>query len=94
MLNWETLQVKATLKLIDLYGMEYMKQKIRTSWVARCQMEKFMRFYFCFENEDERPDLTPNYKGWTVWATLDVDCETGDVKVIECILPNGERVDG
>ena len=94
MLEYDVLQAKALLKLIKLYGMEYMKQKIHTVCVARCQMEEFMRFYFCFENEDERPDLTPNYKGWAVWATLDVDCETGDVKVLECVLPNGERAEG
>ena len=94
MLEYDVLQAKALLKLIKLYGMEYMKQKIRTVCVARCQMEEFMRFSFCFESAKDRPDLIADYKGWTVWATLDVDCETGDVKVIECVLPNGERVDG
>lgn len=92
MLNRETLQLKATLKLIDLYGKDYMKQKIRTVCVAWCEMNDYMRFNFCFENESERPDLKADYKGWTVWATLDVDRESGEVKVIECVLPNGERV--
>lgn len=92
MLNRETLQVKATLKLIDIYGMDYMKRKIRNTCVAWCDMGNCIRFYFCFEGEDERPDLKANYKGWTVWATLDVDRESGEVDVIECVLPNGERV--
>ena len=92
MLDYEVMQVKATLKLIKLYGMDYMKSKIQSVCVARCDMEDCMRFYFCFEDEDERPDLQANYKGWAVWATLDVDRETGEVKVIECVLPDGSRV--
>lgn len=92
MLDYDVLQAKALLELIKLYGMEYMKKKIKTVCVARCYMDKCIRFYFCFEGEDERPDLKANHKGWTVWATLDVDRESGEVEVVECVLPNGERV--
>ena len=92
MLNHDVLQAKALLKLIKLYGMEYMKQKIKTVCVAWCDMGDCVRFSFCFENATERPDLKADYKGWTVWATLDVDRESGEVDVIECVLPNGERV--
>lgn len=92
MFNWETLQVKAILKLKTIYGTEYMKKKIRSVCVCRWEMEEKVRFYFCFEGEKERPDLKPNYKGWTVWATVDVDKETAEVTVIECVLPNGERI--
>ncbi len=68
------------------------KKKIRSVCVCRWEMEEKVRFYFCFEGEKERPDLKPNYKGWTVWATVDVDKETAEVTVIECVLPNGERI--
>ena len=92
MLEHDVLHAKALLKLIELYGMDYMKKKIRNTWVAWCEKDAYTRFYFCFEHEDERPDLEANYKGWTVWATLDVDRESGEVEVVECVLPNGERV--
>ena len=91
-MNNDTLHAKALVKLIKLYGMEYMKSKIADVWVARCDMGKRMRFSFCFETGTTRPDLKADYKGWTVWATLDVDRETGDVEVIECVLPDGKRV--
>ncbi|MBQ4544518.1 MAG: hypothetical protein II996_02995 [Oscillospiraceae bacterium] len=91
-MNNDTLQAKALVKLIKLYGMDYMKSKICSAWVVRCDMGDYMRFSFCFELGDERPDLQADYKGWAVWATLDVDRETGEVKVIECVLPDGSRV--
>jgi len=94
MLDYRVMQIKATLKLVPIYGKEYLKRKLPNTCVARCDMGDFMRFYFCFENEDERPDLQADYKGWTVWATLDVDGESGDVKIVECVMPNGERVEG
>ena len=92
MADYEFLQAKALLKLIKLYGREYMKKMIRSVCIARCDMGEITRFYFCFEGSRERPDLLANHKGWTVWATLDVDNTTGDVEVVECILPNGERI--
>ena len=94
MLEREVMQVKATLRLIDVYGKDYLKKKIRNTGVGWWYKEdEYVRFYFCFEDEDERPDLPANYKGWTVWATLDVHKESGEVKIVECVLPNGERVE-
>ena len=93
MLDYEVLHAKALLKMIKLYGMDYMKSKIENLFVGRQELERCFRFYYCLENEDERPDLLPNYKGWTVWATLDVDKETGDVKIVECVLPNGKKIE-
>ena len=48
-----------------------------------------MGIIICFNVE--RPDLKPNYLGWTVYATVTVDMETGDVKIIDYVLPNGEK---
>ena len=92
MLEHDVLHAKALLKLIKLYGMDYMKKKIRNTWVAWCEKDVYTRFSFCFETADDRPDIEADYKGWAVWATLDVDRESGEVEVVECVLPNGERV--
>ena len=92
MLEHDVLHAKALLKLIELYGMDYMKKKIRNTWVAWCEKDVHTRFSFCFETADDRPDLKADYKGWIVWTTLDVDRESGEVEVVECVLPNGERV--
>ena len=92
MLDYEVLYAKALLKMIELYGMDYMKSKIKGLFVGRQEMESCFRFYYCLENDTDRPDLEADYKGWTVWATLDVDKETGDVKIVECVLPDGSRI--
>ena len=83
----ETMYAKAVLALIDIYGIEYIKIKISTSFWATEQREDCNRYYFCFENENSRKDLTPNYKGWTVYATIDVDNNNLKTKVIEHTLP-------
>ena len=92
MKDYDFLQAKALLKLIKLYGIEYMQEKIDSVCVARCDMDEACRFYFCFESEKERPDLKANHKGWTVWATLDVDSD-GKVKMVGCVLPDGTSID-
>ena len=83
----ETMYAKAVLALIDIYGVEYIKSKISNSFLAIEQGEGYSRYYFCFEDENSRKDLTPNYKGWTVYATIDVDNNTLQTKVIEYALP-------
>lgn len=93
MLDNDTLYAKALLKMIKLYGMEYMQGKIKGLFVGEQIMDEYERFYFCLEGSKERPDLPADYKGWTVWATLDVHKESGEVKIVECVLPNGEIVE-
>ncbi len=83
----ETMYAKAVLALVDIYGIEYIKSKISNSFLATEQREEISRYYFCFEDENSRKDLTPNYKGWTVYATIDVDSNNLQTKVIEYTLP-------
>ncbi len=93
MMDYEVLHAKALLKMIDLYGMDYMKTKIKDLWVGRHEKEDRFRFFYCLENQKDRPDLPANNKGWTVWATLDADKKTGIVKIVECVLPNGKKIE-
>ena len=78
---------KAVLKLVELYGFGYIKSKIKNSFYATEEKEKCNRFYFCFENKKYRKDLKANYKGWTVYATIDVDKETYETTIVEHQLP-------
>lgn len=83
----EFMYCKAVLKLVELYGVDYIKSKIKSSFYATEEKEKCNRFYFCFEDENSRTDLKPNYKGWTVYATIDVDKETYETTIVEYQLP-------
>lgn len=83
----EIMYCKAILKLVELYGVDYIKGKIRNSFYATEEKENCTRYYFCFENENSRKDLKPNYKGWTVYATIDVDKKTYETTIVELQLP-------
>lgn len=83
----EIMYCKAILKLVELYGIDYIKSKIRNSFYATEEKKNCNRYYFCFENENNRKDLKPNYKGWSVYATIDVDKETYETTIVELQLP-------
>ena len=83
----EFMYCKVVLKLVELYGVDYIKSKIKSSFYATEEKEKCNRFYFCFENKRNRKDLKANYKGWAVYATIDVDKETYETTIVECQLP-------
>ena len=93
MYNKDTIMAKALLKLIDVYGMDYMKSKVKHTPVARWDDGTCRVFYFMFEDEDERPDLQANYKGWTVYAEVSVDKNTGEATMLDYVLPDGTRMD-
>ncbi len=93
MLSLDVLYAKAVLKLADVYGMEYMKLKVKHTPVARWDDGTCIVFYFMFEDEDERPDLQANYKGWTVYAGVSVDKNTGEATMLDYVLPDGTRME-
>ena len=81
-------------KLIDLYGKEYMREHFFNDSVhSRGNLPGDIFQFFCaFEGSKKRPDLTPNDKGWTVYATIHVNRNTGKTEVIDCVLPDGKII--
>ena len=93
MLNLDVLYAKAVLKIADVYGVEYLKRKIKHIPVAEHDDGTCMVFYFLFEDEDERPDLKPDHLGWTVYVGVSVDKNTGEATMLDYVLPDGTRMD-
>ncbi len=93
MLSLDVLYAKAVLKLADVYGVEYLKRKIKHIPVAEHISKSMVYYSFCFENEDERPDLKPDHLGWTVYATVSVDMNTGEATMLDYVLPDGTRME-
>ena len=83
MKNNQSILAKALVSLVDIFGLEYLKEKALDSYYAIEEKNNINRIYFCFEDSISRPDLKPNNKGWTVYATVDVDVETLKTNIIE-----------
>ena len=83
----QVLYAKALIRITELYGLEYTKSRIRDCWIGRSDFGEYVRFFFLFEGLDGESKNVPNHKGWKVYATIDVDKETFETTVVECILP-------
>ncbi len=92
MLSLDVLYAKAVLKLADVYGMDYMKSKVKHTPVVRHDDDTCMIFYFLFEDGKQRPDLIPDHFGWTVYAGVSVDKNTGEAIMLDYVLPDGTRM--
>ena len=80
----------ALLKIIKVFGKEYIKEHKRSP-VARGINDGIFTLHYLFESEDTRPDLEPTFDGWTVFVTAKVDMETGEAWLEDYILPDGTR---
>ena len=87
MKNNQIILAKALLSLVDIFGLEYLKEKAINSFYAVEEKDKIHRIYFCFEDELSRPNLKSNNKGWTVYATVDVNIKTFETQIIDYSKP-------
>lgn len=90
MISEETAIIKGMRKIADVFGIDYVKEHKDAPICRRREGDKLL-FSCLYEDEDQRPDLKPDYLGWTVYATVEVDLTNGNVNVVDYILPNGEK---
>lgn len=83
--------IQALVNLVDVYGLDYIKQNKNAPY---CYSENDGKYTvsFLFESADDRPDLDADSLGWTVYATVIVDSQTAETNLLEAILPDGKRI--
>lgn len=64
---------KAVVKLVDFYGYEYIKDKLKESFYAVEDNGYRFRYYFCFEGNNYKREFKERYYEWAVYAIVDVD---------------------
>lgn len=90
MISEEAAIIKGLRKIADIFGFEYVKEH-KDAPICRRREENKLLFSCLYEDEDQRPDLMPDHLGWTVYATVEVDLKSGEVNVVDYVLPNGNR---
>lgn len=83
----KTAYCKAVVKLIDYYGFEYIKDKIKESFYAVEENGNRYRYYFCFEGNKHMKTFKARYREWAAYAIIDVDKETYETTIVEYQLP-------
>ena len=78
-------------KIADVFGFEYVKAH-RDSAICRSINDGYLTMSYLFQDDDDRPDLKPDYLGWTVYATVKVNMETGEATMLDYVLPDGTWV--
>lgn len=74
---------KAVVKLIDYYGFEYIKDKLKESFYAVEENGDRYRYYFCFEGNKHMRTFKVRYREWAVYAIVDVNKETYETRIAE-----------
>ena len=76
----------------NAYCLENVPKSPNGMWYGDRDGNMNVMFYWVgFATAEARPDLTPDYKGWTVTATARVDMETGASELVDYILPDGTK---
>ena len=81
------LNAAVILRLVEIYGTEYLKDKIKNCWYGVCEEEHACRFIYLLEGSKGDSLNIANKRGWKVYATIEVDKETLETSVLECVLP-------
>ena len=87
MKNINVLNAAVILQLAEIYGIDYLKDKIKDCWYGVCEEEKTCKFIYLLEGSKGNSANITNKRGWKVYATIEVDKETLETSVIECVLP-------
>lgn len=88
MTNREVLKAYIILKLVELYGIEYLKNKIKNCWNGISEEEDKCRFIYLFEGTNGENEGLLNKKGWKVYAIIDIDKNTFETTLVEYTLPD------
>lgn len=73
--------VLAAKKINQLFGTEYLVANRDDIILARTDLGDICEVFIGIKSDEQRPNLKPEKHGWTVYAHIFVDKETGLVKV-------------
>jgi hypothetical protein len=73
--------ILAADKAVELFGREYLKENKENMCLARCDFGDEFMVFFGIKTTTDTPKLKPNKKGWTVYAEIYVNKETGSIYV-------------
>ena len=91
MLNETSALIKGIIKIADTFGFDYVKEH-KDSPICRSVEKGILTMSYLFQNSEQRPDLEPDHLGWTVYATVKVDMNTGKAEMVDYILPDGTKM--
>ena len=80
--------LQALVKLVDIYGLEYIKAH-KNAPCCFSEGDGTNIVSFMFESKNDRPELMSDHLGWAVYATVEVNPTT-----TECIITDGRKQDG
>ncbi|MBE6682484.1 MAG: hypothetical protein E7600_09420 [Ruminococcaceae bacterium] len=79
------LKAHAVIKLVELYGVDYLKEKLKTCWCGVCDEKDACRFIFLMESLGGNCIGKNNKKCWKTYAIIDVDKITFEATVIDFV---------
>ena len=91
MLTESTAILRAMGKIALIFGNDYIIEH-KNCPMSKQRENNNIKVSVFFESSKQRPDLEPNHLGWCVFATVNVNLETGEATLYDYILPNGERM--
>lgn len=71
--------VLAAKKAKELFGAKYLKENKKHMTVATSEQNNICYLFLGIKTIHDCPNLTPNRGGWTVYAEIYVNTETGKV---------------
>ena len=84
--------MQALVKVAEVYGIDYIEKHKNAPCCYSEHEDGTINISFLFESDEDRPELSADYLGWTVYATVKVDPTTAEAHLIDGIMPNGKRV--
>jgi hypothetical protein len=93
MINEANALIIALKNIANIFGLDYVKKHINCP-VSRSMSGDIMIVSFLFEDRTQRKDLVPDYLGWCVFGTVEVNMRTASGRVVDYILPDGTRMNG
>ena len=91
MIDKSNATMAALMAIGEVFGVEYLREHLKSPVCQSINNGVFTLSYL-FQDSKQRPDLTPDHLGWTVYATVDVDMETGMAKMVDYVLPDGTKM--
>ena len=92
MLDKTGVVLQALLKLVDIYGFDYIKKHKNSPYAYKEEDDGTFTISFLFESNKDRPDIPSDYLGWAVYATVNVNPETTEVVLNGGRLQNGSKI--
>ena len=92
MINEETALIRCIRLISEIFGIDYVRNH-KEAPIVQCIDGDIFSMSYLFEDGKQRPDLIPDHFGWTVYATVSVNMNTGEATMLDYVLPDGTRMD-